>query len=240
MQALSKECPGDREWFQKSLPPYVGAAKDDPDACSSREDSVEREESDAALWLAAVSGSARCFGDLMDRHRQRIYGKALVRMGNVHDAEDVVATVFLEAWRNRKHVRIVNGSALPWLLTVTVNVSLNLNRSKRRYRRLLAAAPPSEAYGDPSEAVAEYLDSQARARDLTRAMSKLSSVDQSIVELVLVEELTLIAAAAALELPVGTVKSKLHRARKKLQVDLGYKELPYRAVDGAQTSGGVS
>lgn len=225
---------------KKNLLPDWGAIRDDPDACSSREDSVEREESDAALWLAAVSGSDRCFGDLMDRHRQRIYGKALVRMGDVHDAEDVVATVFLEAWRNRKRVRIVNESALPWLLTVTVNVSLNLNRSKRRYRRLLSAAPPSEAYGDPSEAVAEYLDSQARARSLTRAMAKLSRVDQSIVELVLIEEMTLNDAATALQLPVGTVKSKLHRARKKLQVDLGHREPPFRAVDGAQTTGGAS
>ncbi|WP_235452318.1 RNA polymerase sigma factor [Frigoribacterium sp. Leaf8] len=182
---------------------------------------LQARDSDAALWLAAVSGSDSAFAKLFDRHRLRVFRKALLRTENVQDAEDVVAAVFFEAWRNRKKVRIVDDSILPWLLTVTVNVALNLNRSKRRYRRLLALLPPPEDTVEVAQAVDGYLDGQAVRSRLISSLKGLSAIDQSIVELALVEELPLAAVAAALDLPIGTVKSKLHRARKKLQSNLG-------------------
>ena len=76
--------------------------------------------------------------------RPRVFRKAYGRVRHVADSEDIVAMVFLEAWRNRRRVRVVDGSILPWLLTVITYVSLNLECSNRRYERLLTALPRPE------------------------------------------------------------------------------------------------
>lgn len=200
--------------------------------------SASEQESDASLWLAATSGSDRAFARIYDRHRRRIYAKALMRLGDIHDAEDAVAAVFLEAWRGRKRVRFVDDSLLPWLLTVTVNVTLNLERSRRRYRRLLAVLPDPGITADHAEVVAEYLDTQPQMRRLSLAMQRLSQVDQALVELVLVEEMAVNAAAQVLEIPVGTAKSKLHRARKRLQVEVAESSAIQDARRNPEVSGG--
>lgn len=74
---------------------------------------------DASLWLAATSGTATAFATLFQRHRPAVFRTAYGKTQSIHDAEDVVATVFLEAWRNKSKVRIVQGSILPWLLATT-------------------------------------------------------------------------------------------------------------------------
>src|SRR6478609_10682359 len=114
--------------------------------------------SDSALWLEASTGTERSFATLFDRYRTRVFRKAYAQVRNVPDAEDVVALVFLEAWRNRAKVRIVDGSLLPWLLTVTNYVLLNQNRTARRYSRLLAAMPAPEQEPDHADEVIERLD----------------------------------------------------------------------------------
>ena len=182
---------------------------------------MDESPSDAALWLEAVSGTESSFGVVYDRYRRHIFRKAYARVRNVHDAEDVVAMVFLEAWRKRSEVRFVDGSLRPWLLVVTVNVTLNRERTDRRYRRLLSKLPAGEHVPDASTAVHDMIEHQESAADIQVAMTKLSAAEQRIVELCLVEELPLAAAAAALDIPVGTVKSRLHRARKRLRVELG-------------------
>jgi RNA polymerase sigma factor (sigma-70 family) len=175
---------------------------------------------DATLWLEAVSGTEASFALLYDRHRRAVFRKAFARVQHVADAEDIVAMVFLEAWRKRDAVRFVDGSLRPWLLVVTVNVGLNRDRANRRYRRLLAKLPPSENAPDPSTAVHDGIDREAMAAGLRHALRRLSAKEQRIVELCLIEELPLAAVATALDVPIGTVKSRLHRIRQKLRVEL--------------------
>jgi RNA polymerase sigma-70 factor (ECF subfamily) len=177
--------------------------------------------SDAALWLEAVSGTESSFGVIYDRYRHLVFRKAYARVQDVHDAEDVVAVVFLEAWRKRAHVRFVDGSLRPWLFVVTVNVTLNRERTNRRYRRLLSKLPAGDHAPDASTTVDAAMEQHQSASDIRRAMAKLTAAEHRIVELCLVEELPLAQAAAALDIPVGTVKSRLHRARQRLRVELG-------------------
>ena len=185
---------------------------------------------DSALWLEAVAGTESSFGIIFDRYRHLVFRRAYARVLNVADAEDIVAVVFLEAWRKRGDVRFVDGSLRAWLLVVTVNVTMNRERTNRRYRRLLAKLPPAGAEPDPSIAVLERLEVAHLSAELKRAVQKLSAQDQQIVELSLLEELPMATVAAALDLPIGTVKAKLSRARKRLRVDLQ----PYvSAQDGA-------
>jgi RNA polymerase sigma factor (sigma-70 family) len=182
---------------------------------------MDESPSDAALWLEAVSGTEASFGVIYDRYRRLVFRKAYGRVQDVHDAEDIVAMVFLEAWRKRSDVRFVDGSLRPWLLVVTVNVTLNRERTNRRYRRLLSKLPAGEHAPDASTTVHDRIERHRSAADIQRAMAKLTAAEQRIVELCLVEELPLAAAAAALDIPVGTVKSRLHRARQRLRVELG-------------------
>lgn len=178
------------------------------------------DEADAALWLEAASGTEHAFVVIFDRYRARIFRAAYRRTADISQAEEAVAIVFLEAWRLRKRVRIVDGSLLPWLLAVTTRVTYNLTRSQRRYGRLIAQLPPSLDQEDPSSDVDERLDGRVRRADLKEAIESLAPGDRAVVELCLIEEFPLAAAAAALDLPLGTVKSRLHRARRQLRTKL--------------------
>ncbi|MCD2441602.1 RNA polymerase sigma factor [Agromyces sp. SYSU K20354] len=176
---------------------------------------------DAALWLEATSGTEASFGVVYDRYRVRILRRAYAQVLDVADAEDIVAIVFLEAWRRRKDVRFVDGSLLPWLLVVTTNVTLNSQRAMRRHRRLLASIPTAEPAVDPSREIDDRLDVQLMSARLRDALRRLTPAERRVVELCLVEGLPLADAAAALDAPLGSVKSRLSRARRKLQAELG-------------------
>lgn len=181
---------------------------------------MRENESDAALWLEALSGTEWAFVTIFDRYRVRVFRAAYRRTTDVSQAEEAVAIVFLEAWRLRKRVRIVDGSLLPWLLAVTTRVTSNLSRSQRRYARMIAQLPPALDQGDPADDVNERLDSRHRSRALAEAIASLTPGDRVVVELCLMEELSMADAAAALDLPLGTVKSRLHRARRQLRTKL--------------------
>jgi RNA polymerase sigma-70 factor (ECF subfamily) len=170
-------------------------------------------ESDAALWVETLSGSDAAFSTLFDRHRTRVFRKAYARIQNVADCEDIVAMVFMEAWKSRKKVRIVEGSLLPWLLTTTTYVTLNFERSSRRYRKALGTLPDPGAEPDHSETVNARIDNER----VTNALRKLGEAERKIVDLCVLEDLPLTTVATLLDLPVGTVKSRLSRARGKLR-----------------------
>lgn len=175
---------------------------------------------DAALWLAATSGTPSAFGYIFDRHRAAVFRKAYVRVRTREDADDVVAMVFLEAWRKRSKVRIIDGSVLPWLLTTTTYVCLNHERSRRRYGNALRKLGPPEDIPDQSVLVHDEIERKERASRLLEAMSKLSKRDRVVLELCVVDELPLAEVAALLDMPIGTLKSRLSRARAKLRADL--------------------
>lgn len=175
------------------------------------------EESDAALWLEVLSGTSSSFAVVYDRYRRQVFRKAYALTGDVADAEDVLAIVFLEAWRKRTDVRIVEGSLLPWLYVTAGLTAMNAQRAKRRHHIALAKLPAPHPAADIAIAVEETLDGVARIRAVVDALSRLRPKERIVVQLCLIDELPLAQAAAVLDLPVGTVKSRLHRARGKLQ-----------------------
>ena len=186
----------------------------------------DEEESDSVLWLEAISGTERAFVTIFDRYRARIFRAAFRRTNSVGDAEEIVAIVFLEAWRLRRRVRIVDGSLVPWLLTVTTHVTSNLTRSHRRYARMIAKLPPTAEQQDHSAHIDDLLDGRSRTHAVSHALGALTTGDRAVVELCLIEELTMSDAAAALNVPIGTVKSRLHRARLQLRTKLSTADIP--------------
>lgn len=172
---------------------------------------------DADHWAASLTGNGEAFGVLFDRHRDRVFRHAYHLVGQRHDAEDVTATAFLELWRKRATVRLVDGSVLPWLLVTTTNVSLNHRRSRTRYRVLLDTLPHARHTPDVLEEVLARNPLQSLEQPLAAALKSLTRTDRGLITLVALEGYTIAEAAAVLGLTPSAAKTRLHRARRRLQ-----------------------
>jgi RNA polymerase sigma-70 factor (ECF subfamily) len=174
--------------------------------------------SDRDLWDRAAAGDSGSFGQLYDRHARAIYNFLHRRTGSWTDAEDLTSVVFLQAWRRRADVVLDRDSALPWLLRTADYTVRNEWRSKLRYRRALAAAQLiHREVEDPADDVARRLDDDRRIRAVQASLKRLPRHEREIVELCIWAGLDQAAAAVALDVPIGTVKSRLSRARKHLR-----------------------
>lgn len=153
---------------------------------------------------------------LFDRYGDRIYNHCFRATGDWAEAEDATSTVFLEVWRHRHRVVTHDGTALPWLYGVATNVCRNLTRSRRRRLRGLAALPRPAAEPDHADRVADRVGSTERMRDVLRVIDALPVHEREVLGLVAWSGLTYEQAAVALDVPVGTVRSRLSRARARL------------------------
>jgi RNA polymerase sigma-70 factor (ECF subfamily) len=153
---------------------------------------------------------------LFDRYGDRIYNHCFRATGDWAEAEDATSTVFLEVWRHRGRVVAHDGSALPWLYGVATNVCRNLTRSRRRRWRALAALPAPDAEPDHADHVVERVGSGERMRAVLAAVDALPPREREVLGLVAWSGLSYEQAAAALDVPVGTVRSRLSRARARL------------------------
>jgi RNA polymerase sigma factor (sigma-70 family) len=190
---------------------------------------------ESELWTGSIRGDSAAFGELFDKHRDRVFRHAFRLIGNVHDAEDAVATVFLELWRRRNHVRVIDGSILPWLLVTTTNTCRNMTRAARRYRTFIEGLPR-----DPDSLLAEEELLRHRPLDsidesLIIALRTLSPTDMQLFALVNLEDYPISEAAAMLGLSTTAAKTRLHRSRVRLRTALGDPgELPPTLVTGPE------
>ncbi len=188
---------------------------------------------EAEAWSKARGGDDAAFASLFDAHRDRVFGHALRLLRHPHDAEDVTAIVFLEAWRRRDAVRLVEGSIIAWLLVTTNNTVHNHDRSVRRYHRALARLPRPADQDDHAPDIDASIDNDASTIRVRSAFARLAPRDQDVITLCVLEELPLSEAAHVLGIPVGTVKSRLSRARQRL-ADLTTTAVPTILEGGAE------
>jgi RNA polymerase sigma-70 factor (ECF subfamily) len=177
------------------------------------------EAGEEELWRQSLVGQGDAFGALYDRHGDRVFRHAYRLCGNHHEAEDIMAAAFLELWRRRKHVRVVEGSILPWLLVTTTNMARNRARAAARYQRLLNSLPRNQEADDPTADPSSRYQNQLD-QDLAQALAALTAEDLHLVSLIVFEEHTLAAAAAVLSLTPAAAKSRMHRARQRLRAAL--------------------
>lgn len=176
----------------------------------------DRAASDAELLAACAQGRSEAFGVLFDRHRDRVFRHTLRLVDSVEDAEDVVAVVFLEAWRKRTQIRVIDGSIIAWILVTANNVVRNHTRTGRRYRTLLANLPTAPPEPDHSAGVLDDIANRTRDAALRQAFDGLNRRDREVLTLCVLEEFSTAETAAALRVPLGTVKSRLARAKARL------------------------
>lgn len=165
------------------------------------------------------AGDSSAFAELFDSYARAVYNHAFRLTADWSTAEDVMAATFMEAWRLRDKVDPEGGSLRPWLLGIATNTARNQYRSNRRYRAAANAAAAAElSVPDHAEEVAERVDDRRRLAKALTALASLRRTEREVVALCLGEGLDYEAAAQALGIPVGTVGSRLSRARKKLRV----------------------
>ena len=171
--------------------------------------------SDDSLWQASAGGDRQAFSDLYARHARTIYNYLFRRLGDWSEAEDLTAVVFLEAFRRRSEVVVVEGKLLPWLYGIATNVLRNRRRAMWRNRRLVAQLA-REPRTDVSPDVAARSEAAEQMRSVLQRIAILPRQQQDVIALCTWSGLSYEDAAAALNVPVGTVRSRLSRARASL------------------------
>lgn len=193
--------------------------------------------SDRELWSRAGAGDADAFAGVFDRYREPVRAYCARRSGSLDAADDLVSVVFLEAWRRRADVELVHDSVLPWLYGVATRTLQRRSRTTLRHRRLLErlagqASTDGVSSGsqpvdlDHADGVAARVDDERHLRQLTAALSGLGRIDREVLLLCVWQELDHASAAVALQVPVGTVKSRLSRARTRLRRAAGDAAVP--------------
>lgn len=182
--------------------------------------------SDASLWARARAGDADAFGLLFRRHARAIYNFLFRSTADWAAADDLLSIVFLEAWR-RRDKELDDGFVLPWLYGIAVNVLRNRRRSERRFAAAMRRLPEPVAEPDFAPSTEERVDDERRMQHALHLLHELPPREQDVFVLCAWMELSYEEAALALGLPIGTIRSRLSRARARLrELERGRGHLP--------------
>jgi RNA polymerase sigma factor (sigma-70 family) len=193
-----------------TAPPRQRAA--DQDAAEARLD-------DAAL-IERSWGEPEAFAALYDRHAAPIHRFAGRRLGD-QLADDVVAETFLAAFRRRKRYDLRRKDARPWFYGIAANVMGKHRRAEVRMLRAFARTGTDPVAEGHADRIDSRVCAAAAQPDLAAALAALSAGDRDVLLLIAWADLSYEETAAALRIPVGTVRSRLNRARRKVRAALG-------------------
>ena len=156
------------------------------------------------------------FGVLFDRHAVAVRSYLQGRVG-VADADGVLVDAFAAAFVARASYDDRHGNALPWLIGIARNTARNELRSGRRQSRLRARLGATERTEQPAVDASNRLDAERVGGRVRRGVTALPVDQQEVLLLFALAGLTYAEIADELEVPVGTVRSRLARARQQLQ-----------------------
>ena len=168
--------------------------------------------SDARILSESVSEPAM-FSSLYERHVRAVASYVARRTGS-ELSEDLTAEVFVRAFRKRAVFRDERGSALPWLLGIANHLIADHRRAERRRLEMLQHLARIRPM--PSETSVGVL-----APDLVGELLRLPAADRDTLLLVVWGELSYTEAATALSVPIGTIRSRIARARQRLGAAIG-------------------
>jgi RNA polymerase sigma factor (sigma-70 family) len=180
-----------------------------PDAGVSDADVIATSQADPELFAA-----------IFDRHADEIHRYAARRLGP-QAAGDVVSEVFLAAFRNRGRYHPDRADARPWLYGIATKVISQQLRAEGRRAHLLATVPPPSRVDFPADDIGDRISAERLWPVMSGVLSGLDTADRELVLLVAWAELSYEQVAQALDIPVGTVRSRLHRVRAKLRRAIG-------------------
>jgi RNA polymerase sigma factor (sigma-70 family) len=174
-------------------------------------------ESDAEV-IARSMVEAERFAAIFDRHFARVHRFFAWRVGP-DAADDLAGEVFRVAFERRAAYATDRPDCLPWLYGIAANLLRHRHRSGGRESRALARDVVASVTGgdDLADDVAARVDAARRSDELARLLDTLTEGERDVVLLAAWECLTYEQLADALGVPVGTVRSRLHRARRKIR-----------------------
>ena len=175
---------------------------------------------------AATDGDAAAFGRLIRRHQRRLYALLVRRLGSEADAEDVLQNASLLAW-SRLHQFRRRSQFSTWLTRIALTQAATLTRKRARRPPSLslttfdgANRPVTDSRETPSDAVAQAEEAARRRSLIAAAIDSLPDDQRDVIVLKEFDNRSYDEIAEIIECPVGTVRSRLHRARLQLSQKL--------------------
>ncbi|MFJ5263928.1 RNA polymerase sigma factor [Streptomyces sp. NPDC088387] len=161
-------------------------------------------------------GDRAAFAQLYEQFARAVYNHGLRLTGDWSMAEEVMSETFLSAWRNRGRVHEDGGSLLPWLLGIATHKADNARRGARRRQLFLARQPRPAEVEDFAPVAVSRIDDARKLRAVQAALGRLRRQEREVLALCVWSGLDYQETAEALGIAVGTVRSRLSRARRKL------------------------
>lgn len=222
---MIQDCPAQRTKFMLKPTPQV-----DPSGARGVSKLILGADvrDDAQLIDESLTGQSDSFGQLVQKYQDRLFNTMVHVTGSRKEAEDVVQDAFVLAYV--KLEMFAGKSAFyTWLCRIAFNISVS---RRHRKRPEVSVESMREASGneptDGAETAEQYAERREREAQVYVALDQLSDEQRSILVLREMEGCCYEAIAEVLELPVGAVRSRLHRARSQLRENL--LRLDYRAA----------
>jgi RNA polymerase sigma-70 factor (ECF subfamily) len=188
---------------------------------------VTEADRDEDLVRRYLAGDTSAFGVLVERHQTRVYNVALRVLGNAEDARDATQDAFLSALRKLGSFR-GDAAFTTWMHRITVNACYDLLRKQRRQPVLRLAAEDGEPLPETGPPEPDHADATAGSIDAARALAQVPDEFRIALVLADVQDLPYERIARILDVPVGTVKSRVHRGRMALARAMGLEGAPTR------------
>lgn len=160
------------------------------------------------------------FAVIFDRHAATIH-RYLARRVGADAAEDVLAETFLTAFRRRDRFDTARGDARPWLYGIAATLLVDHLRREERQRRPAPFGPETHEH---TAEVDDRVSAQSQQARLRTGLAQLPAAEREVLLLIAWEELSYAEVAEALDIPIGTVRSRLHRARQQIRLWLAATE----------------
>lgn len=168
------------------------------------------------LLNRARSGDAEAFGALVKVHTAALYAFLRARSPDAEAAADLTQECFLRAWQSIGQFR-GEASFRTWLYRIGLNLAI---RESQQRRRMAPQAPGPELVDTTAADDFDRLEAEVERSDLNQALSELPASDQELIHLLYRDRLSYETISALLDLPLGTVKVRLHRIRLRLREHL--------------------
>ncbi|TWU30132.1 RNA polymerase sigma factor [Bythopirellula polymerisocia] len=181
---------------------------------------VEEAPSDAELVAATQGGDRQAFGTLVERHQERLFNTLLRVLGSSDDAREVLQDAFIQAYTK---IDTFRGSSqfYTWMYRVALNLACSYKRRTKRHREEVSIDTMKTNVGeepvDHGESPEQDMLRAEQAELVQAALVELSDEHRQILVLREMDDFSYETIAEILELPVGTVRSRLFRARMQMK-----------------------
>lgn len=183
--------------------------------------SVSRTSTDDQLAIERITrGDHSGLADLYDRHARFVYSLALRVLRDAGDAEDVVQEVFCQVWRQASRFDVSRGNLAAWMMVLARTRAIDALRRRKARPQLTAEGNQPEERPDKSPGVDVQVMWQGRAKEIRGALDQLPLLQRVAIELAFFDGLTHAEIAEQLEVPLGTVKTRVRQGLLRLRDSL--------------------